>query len=82
MDSVRKEGVEYSPGFLMTQVRQQLAGAQVLFHVDECSICPGRPIAISILVLFTNVGSESPWGITCQVGATFSLNELLVDSLT
>lgn len=25
---------------------------------------------------------QSPWGITCQVDATFSLNELLVDSLT
>jgi len=66
----------YDPGSSTTR------RAQVLFHVDEGSICPRCPIAISMLVLFTNVGSESLWGITCQVDATFSLNELLVDSLT
>jgi len=35
-----------------------------------------------MLALFTNVGSESPWGITWQVDAVFSPNELLVDVLT
>lgn len=33
-------------------------------------------------MLFTNVGSKSPWGITWQVDAVFSPNELLADSLT
>ena len=36
----------------------------------------------SMLVLFTNVGNKSPWGISWQIDAAFSLNELLVDVLT
>ena len=35
-----------------------------------------------MLALFTNVGIESPWGITWQVDFVFSPNELLVDVLT
>jgi len=38
----------------------------------------------SMLVLFTNVGSKSPWGIrvSWQVDAAFSSDELLVDVRT
>ena len=32
-----------------------------------------------MLPSFANVGSESPWGITWQIDAVFSPNELLVD---
>ena len=44
-----------------------------------------HPMAVfkpPMLGLFTNVGSESPQGVTWKVDAVFSPNELLVDVLT
>jgi len=50
-----------------------------MLYVQDHSIAIFKP---PMLALFTNVGNESPWGITWQIDAVFSPNELLVDVLT
>ncbi|KAH9999621.1 glycoside hydrolase family 13 protein [Russula compacta] len=71
MNAARKEAIENSPVFLTTQMK--------FLAIEDHSMAVFKP---PMLGLFTNVGSESPQGVTWKVDAVFSPNELLVDVLT
>jgi len=60
MNAARKEAIECSTEFLTTQIE--------VLSIQDYSMAIFKP---PMLALFTNVGSETPWGITCitwQVG--------------
>ncbi|KAI9463807.1 glycoside hydrolase family 13 protein [Russula earlei] len=71
LNTARKEAIEFSTDFLTTPMK--------LLAIQDHSMAVFKP---PMLALFTNIGSESPRGITWQVDAVFPPKELLVDVLT
>ncbi|KAI0264018.1 glycoside hydrolase family 13 protein [Gloeopeniophorella convolvens] len=71
LNAARKEAIEGSPDFVTTPMK--------FLAIEDHSMAVSKP---PMLALFTNIGSESPQGLSWHVDGVFQPNEPLVDVLT